>query len=419
MTTEQLRIKIFELDDETKSILDNFKFNLSLKGMPIKGVSFSELYDIVITHNEYWSKIDNVIFKQTKHYFKLLMDFFETNYIPNLVELIKINNQRLHSIIQSQIANLEQNNVQLFNKNDVKVSYLLDLLENKIDVDIVKHVSKIIYGEIIDPRAYTTNIQFAFYLSSNFIYGRTKLKSYPELDIDLSKDIIEQSNDYKINLQTSFEEYHSLLKLKLTEFANEFDKSKTEKENLFNEWYLRTKGEFDSFNNDAIDKNKKLITTYTEQIKLKKPAEFWETRSQELNKEGNKYLRFLIIAIVICIIPLYFLLWVTPEGMLKSFFSEDKGVALRWTIVFITFISFLVVAVRVFLKLTFSSFHLAKDAEERKHLTIVYLSMIHDSSISSDDRNLILQSLFSRADTGLLKDDSSPTMPGINNIISK
>ncbi|NJK98518.1 MAG: hypothetical protein HC905_29605 [Bacteroidales bacterium] len=30
-----------------------------------------------------------------------------------------------------------------------------------------------------------------------------------------------------------------------------------------------------------------------------------------------------------------------------------------------------------------------------------------------EDRQLIMQSLFSRVDTGLLKEDSSPTMPGV------
>jgi len=30
-----------------------------------------------------------------------------------------------------------------------------------------------------------------------------------------------------------------------------------------------------------------------------------------------------------------------------------------------------------------------------------------------------MQSLFSRADTGLLKDDSSPSMPGATNIVEK
>jgi hypothetical protein len=45
--------------------------------------------------------------------------------------------------------------------------------------------------------------------------------------------------------------------------------------------------------------------------------------------------------------------------------------------------------------------------------------MIKDSSIDKDDRHLIMQSLFSRADTGLLRDDSSPTMPGASGILEK
>jgi len=52
------------------------------------------------------------------------------------------------------------------------------------------------------------------------------------------------------------------------------------------------------------------------------------------------------------------------------------------------------------MKAMFSSFHLARDAEEREHLTFVYLALINDSKIEKEDRQLIMQSLFSRADTG-------------------
>ena len=64
-------------------------------------------------------------------------------------------------------------------------------------------------------------------------------------------------------------------------------------------------------------------------------------------------------------------------------------------------------------KAMFSSFHLARDAEEREKLTVFYLSLIKDTTITQEDRSLILQSLFSRAETGMLKDDGNPTMPGI------
>ena len=39
--------------------------------------------------------------------------------------------------------------------------------------------------------------------------------------------------------------------------------------------------------------------------------------------------------------------------------------------------------------------------------------------MDKEDRLLIMQSLFSRADTGLLKEDSSPSMPGATSLVEK
>ncbi len=79
---------------------------------------------------------------------------------------------------------------------------------------------------------------------------------------------------------------------------------------------------------------------------------------------------------------------------------------------FYSLISFIVYAIKIFSKLTFSSFHLVRDAEEREQLTYVYLALKKEQSIDDTERHLIMQSLFSRADSGLLKDDAGPTMPG-------
>lgn len=67
----------------------------------------------------------------------------------------------------------------------------------------------------------------------------------------------------------------------------------------------------------------------------------------------------------------------------------------------------------------FSNFHLARDAEEREKLTYMYLALISNGEFNEEERKIVLQSLFSRSDTGLLKEDSSPTMPGINTFIDK
>jgi len=42
----------------------------------------------------------------------------------------------------------------------------------------------------------------------------------------------------------------------------------------------------------------------------------------------------------------------------------------------------------------------------------LYLALQKEKGIADTERHLIMQSLFSRADSGLLKDDSGPTMPG-------
>jgi len=115
----------------------------------------------------------------------------------------------------------------------------------------------------------------------------------------------------------------------------------------------------------------------------------------------------------------YVLLWFTPEGLLESIFNGDKSKAIRWSFVFIIFVSIFFVVIRALLKFMFSNFHLARDAEEREKLTFLYISLLNKGDINADERNIVFQALFSRSDTGFLKEDSSPTMPGITSIIEK
>ena len=68
--------------------------------------------------------------------------------------------------------------------------------------------------------------------------------------------------------------------------------------------------------------------------------------------------------------------------------------------------------------MTFSSYHLQRDAEEREQLTHLYLSLINEGAdLDTDSRSIVLQSLFSRVDSGLISGDSSPTMPGLPEIV--
>lgn len=51
----------------------------------------------------------------------------------------------------------------------------------------------------------------------------------------------------------------------------------------------------------------------------------------------------------------------------------------------------------------FSNFLSARHVEEKEKLTYLYLSMIERGALDEQERKIILQSLLSRSDTGLLK----------------
>lgn len=52
-----------------------------------------------------------------------------------------------------------------------------------------------------------------------------------------------------------------------------------------------------------------------------------------------------------------------------------------------------------------------RDAEEREQLTYLYLSLTHESEIDKESRDIVLQALFSRSETGLLSQEQGPKMP--------
>ena len=223
-------------------------------------------------------------------------------------------------------------------------------------------------------------------------------------------------NKYLSKSETEVIEHLSNANDKYIKYAEAIDSFKNEKELLFTEWFDISKNDFKIFDTESKDKIINLEKAYQELLSLKKPAEYWQLRATKLKKEGWSAIYWLIGLIIFACISLYLLLWLTPEGMLLSFIKGHAS-AIKWSIIYVTFIAFLTYGIRALNKIAFSSFHLARDAEEREQLTFVYLALIKDGSVDEKDRSLIMQSLFSRADTGLLKEDSSPTMP--NDIAGK
>ncbi|MCF8254048.1 MAG: hypothetical protein K9H61_05730 [Bacteroidia bacterium] len=286
--------------------------------------------------------------------------------------------------------------------------FLLDLLKNNIEQ--FRGAFEFINGSVGNLKNKDTYLGtlFAFEFTRN---NTTKIKERGELEEQSINNLKGDFLNYLSNSEGQVSNHIAKVNGDYQEFATRINDFKDSKELEVNTWYDRTKHIIESFHTTSSENILTLEKTYEELLRLKKPAEYWNKRAEKLNKEGWNALKWLVGLIVFGTITLYILLWLTPEGMLKSFFNEDKGIAVRWSIVYITFISLLAFGIRAISKVMFSSFHLSRDAEEREQLTFVYLALIKDNAIEKGERTLIMQSLFSRADSGLLREDSSPTMP--------
>lgn len=155
-----------------------------------------------------------------------------------------------------------------------------------------------------------------------------------------------------------------------------------------------------------------LENLYGEKLKLQAPAEYWKKVEEDYSKKGTWW---MVASVGISLATIGTL--ITLLANLPNLFSVNT----HWLDVFknsaiLTIITSIAAYVlRLFVKMAMSSFHLARDAKERNNLTYFYLSLIEKKAVSDKERAIILNSLFSRSDTGLLKGDSSPTMS--NNVM--
>lgn len=248
---------------------------------------------------------------------------------------------------------------------------------------------------------------------SSHIFNRreSEKKSIGQIRNRISGLANEYENELTAHIKKITEDYE--------EYKTKLDAFEQRSEESLNQWMITHKGEFEQFHKDSGEKVSALENQYAELLKLQEPIKYWKDRAKELRTTGYRALIGVSVCSVILAVLVYVLLWHSPEGLLESLFDGNTSTAIRWSIIFIIFISIFFIVIRALMKFMFSNFHLARDAEEREKLTYLYLSLISQGEFNEEERKIVMQSLFSRSDTGLLKEDSSPTMPGVNSLFDK
>jgi hypothetical protein len=161
------------------------------------------------------------------------------------------------------------------------------------------------------------------------------------------------------------------------------------------------------------NKHTELENLFREKLRFDSAAKYWGEKVSTFRTQGYCWGAALLIFLVagIALFSIFFLGWLSgqPTGLgLQSI----EGI-----LIYATVLSSYAFLIKSLSKMTFSSFHLMRDAEEREQLTHLYLSLREGKDDDPESRKIVLQALFSRSDSGLLAGDHSPTMPTVQDAI--
>lgn len=385
--------------------------------------------------------------KEFRH-LSALYNFFdgEVAFWNRIIEDNKMshsNQIRLIIVIRSQVANVMQllHNICSFTslspqllRELQEIRRLLSLGgEQKIIYRTSNTVTKL--AEICASGRYDDNFvnSFVFYLQNGGFKDITfqgQLSAYlaqnplsdPLHNLEIKKHLEEMIGQIQSVLETTEHEQSEYWDTVKADYENVTTNLSSKYDDLFRQRQQAQKDQSASWAknlDEAKTRMAELEGLYREKLRLEAPAKYWSKLEREYEEKGNKWVRWAVGSTLVLGMILTSILYLTPESLKGSLTNLDS-VTIRSTLILTVIVSTAIYLIRLFVKLATSAFHLARDAKERHTLANLYLSLSNEVKSCDKDREIILQSLFSRADSGLLKGDSSPAFPeGLSSVIMK
>lgn len=165
----------------------------------------------------------------------------------------------------------------------------------------------------------------------------------------------------------------------------------------------------------------KIRENYEEQMKMSEPASVWEKQIKWYGKLGVLYIFLAVVACISFGLLLYSLLINADVFPVFNVTKFDFS-TVRSSLVLLLFASLFGIVIHILFKMAISSFHLSRDANERRQLTYYYLSLTNVKGSVFDDKakQIMLNSIFARSDSGLLKGcDGTVTRISIGDLLTK
>lgn len=228
-------------------------------------------------------------------------------------------------------------------------------------------------------------------------------------------------DSYQSEYEENIEELNKIKKeltdnsVELKSYINELeDSTREEIKKIKIDWEERIKYIID----ERQESIKKLEEQYGEKLKLKGPALYWKDLASTNHSLG---IWWSVVSLIISIIGGGLIWWVSMGIDISE--TENLTISIQRYLVIGVVISIVFFLLNQSIKVTLSRFHLSNDYKEREQLTMVYLALLgeDDKEVSNEEKQIILQSIFSRSDSGLMKGDTGPTLPNntLNQILNQ
>ena len=171
--------------------------------------------------------------------------------------------------------------------------------------------------------------------------------------------------------------------------------------------------------NKANERITALEAAYSKKLQLEGPAVYWQELAQSYLHRGwlSLFLTFLLGA---CVVTCLLNILLDTDVITLFNQTELNFKTIRGSLILIVMTSVSGYLLHLFTKLAISCFHLSRDYRERFQLTNVFLALLRNGDVKCDDqvKQIVMQALFSRSDTGLLKGDHSFKMPGVSEMLT-
>lgn len=388
--------------------------------------TFEELGKIIANNFGYWNSIYDVAPNDFKTEWENLKNRYNTikTFISELEELNidSINNQIYHYLTNSHESKESGIRVHLLSLDspideDIEfwkirkfVSFYIQQTQNSLD-DAIENFIYLSKNNNYIGSHFSSNYQYKSYPA--FYLLREEFSNIKENISDFEANIVipltSKLKDISADSDVQFKQITTFLEDKHNQIQMQYDKNVSE--------FAAFQQSLDDWQREKHEKIKALEDTYENKLSLEAPETLWRERSEEHQKLAKKWTYFLIFAALALIGALAGLV-VVIHSYLNTIQNELPFISKSF--ILISIISFFIYIIRILIKIVMSNHHLATEYKQKAALTRFYQALTKaGTNIEKEERLIIINSLFSKVETGLVKTDTSNDSDAILALLSK